>query len=279
MYFLHYPTGGFGHYMLQMTSICFDSVFCPQKESTFSNTGNSHAYPLHYKTWLFGGEYECTPLHNFNDLNSICLIDSGIRYDNLDYVFKKYPDARVIRMCIDDTSRSIVNQTCKLKGEESTWSYYSELNWERREQFTFQYHFADKNPDYFLNNFKPDDRCINLNISDLIFNVNKVLDQLSLEFGGYDYLKFTELHSKFIVANEKYARAISLVKRVNNALEHNYDFKIDPNYYSLHDQGYLNYWLEKQYNIIIPPLDYKDWFYTIDDIKKMIQNEKNIVNN
>jgi len=273
MYFLHYPSGGFGHYMLQMLSICFDSVFCPQVEAEFSNDGNSHSYPLHYKTWLHRKEFDIIPFHNFGNFHSICLIDSGIDDDDLNYVFEKYPDALVIRMCIDTNSKSIVNQTCKFKAERSEWDFYSDLDWERREQFTIAYHYAEKNPDYFLNNFQPDSRCINIKISDLFLNTERLLGQLTSEFGNCDYTKFNMVHSKFLQANEKHARGMTLVNRVTEALQSGADFDIDPNDYSLHDQGYLIFCLERQYNISeIPPYDYRDWFSSMTDIRKCLSS-------
>ena len=272
MYFLHYPSGGFGHYMLQMMSICFDSVYCPQTEITFSEDGNSHSYPLHHKTWFHREKFSVVPLYDFGDLHSICLIDSGITDDDLDYVFEKFPDARVIRMCLDTNSKSIINQTCKFKAERSEWDFYSDLDWERREQFTLVYHHADKNPGYFLNNFQPDSRCINITISDLFFNTERLLDQLTSEFGNCNYTKFNMVHNNFLQANEKYAKGMILVNQVTEALRSDVDFDIDPNDYSLHDQGYLIYWLEKQYNINeIPPYDYRDWFSSMTDIRTCLK--------
>ena len=117
MYYIHYPSGGFGHFMLQMPSICFDDVFCPQETSTFSSTGNSHDYPLHCKTWLLSAPFIKENYYDFKNKKSICLIDSGIH----DAIHRGTENT--IRMCIDEHARSIVFQTCKEKAEQLNFNF------------------------------------------------------------------------------------------------------------------------------------------------------------
>ena len=265
MYFVHYPSGGFGHYMLQMISICFEDAFCPQEEVVFSKKGTSHSYPLHCRTWYNDQEtYVKENYYDFQGKKSICLIDSGIT-NSID---KGMPNT--IRMCIDDSAKSIVYQTCREKAEQLTFDFNLD-DYEIREQFSLAYHFSDKKVDHYLNLWKPVDNVTNLKISDLFFNPQNIIDSLTPHFGKCNFNKFEDLHTNFKIANKKYYKAQDLVNKVKHALDNNLDFEFDKNY-TLHDQGYLIYWLEKYYNIKeIPPYDYKNWFTNTQDIKHCLK--------
>jgi hypothetical protein len=268
MYYIHYPSGGFGHFILQMSSICFDDVFCPQETSTFSGTGNSHSYPLHCKTWFLNNPFIKENYYDFKDKKSICLIDSGID----DY--KDRGMKNTIRMCIDKDARSIVYQTCREKAERLDFNFDLE-EYQIREQFSLAYHHIDKNPNFYLNVWDKTSTTTNINISDLFFNPIRVITQLEPHFGKCNRGKFWNLWNEFITANYKYYQAQHLVNRVKYALEADFDFEFTKNY-SLHDQGYLVYWLEKQYNIQeIPPYDYKHWFKNTQEVRQMINEITN----
>ena len=43
---------------------------------------------------------------------------------------------------------------------------------------------------------------------------------------------------------------------------------------SLHDQGYINYRIEKKFNIVIPVYDYRNWFNSTNDIAEMVHKLK-----
>ena len=267
MYYIHYPSGGFGHFMLQMCSICFDEVFCPQEHSTFSDNGNSHAYPLHWKTWFHNEPYEKKAFYNFANKKSICLIDSGIDND----ADRNMPNT--IRMCIDNCARSIVFQTCREKAEHSTIDINdTNQEWEIREKYTLLYHHTDQNNNFYLSGWQPVEGCTNINISDLFFDPEKIIKQLTPHFGKCNMSKFWSLWNDFVAANNKYYKAQQLVNRVNAALDNGTDFEFNENY-SLHDQGYLIYWLEKCYNIDeIPTYDYRNWFKNTQEVRTCLNS-------
>jgi len=267
MYYIHYPSGGFGHFMVQMASICFEDVFCPQEYSTFGKDGNSHSYPLHYRTWSHLDpvyvEKKYYDIGKPGDKIGICLIDSGI-HDDKD---KGFPNT--IKMCIDDWARSIVFQTCKEKAELSNFDFVGE-DYEIREQFSLAYHNAD--PNFCINKWQPTDFTININISDLFFNPTRIIAQLTPHFGYCNHGKFWTLWNEFCEANKKYYQAQHLVNRVSFALQSNFDFEFTKEY-TLHDQGYLIYWLERQYNIKeIPPYDYRHWFKNTQEIRDCLNS-------
>ena len=264
MHYIHYPSGGFGHFMLQMSSICFDDVFCPQEQTTFSKTGNSHSYPLHYKTWLHSNPFSVIKYYDFQDKKSICLIDSGINDD------KDRGVENTIRMCIDEKAKSIISQTCREKAEALILNESGEI-YQQREKFSLFYHHMDQNSNFYLNNFQPVENVTNINISDLFFNPQRLIKQLEKHFGKCDYKKFYSIWRKFIKSNQKYFQAEKLASRVKRALEENIDFEIKDKY-TLHDQGYLIYYLEKIYNIKeIPPYDCRNWFKNTQEIRTCLK--------
>jgi hypothetical protein len=72
------------------------------------------------------------------------------------------------------------------------------------------------------------------------------------------------------MANSKYYNAQKVSQEILRALNDGSDFIIPP--CSLHDQGYINYCIEKEFNLKeIAPFDYKDWFKTVDDIRQMLK--------
>lgn len=265
MYYIHFPSGGFGHYMLQMMSICFEDVFCPKQEHSFKPDGTSHDYPVHYATWKTD-PYTLSPLHDFGMKKGLVLIDSGIDND----VDKRLP--QTVRMCIDRRARSIVYQTCREKAQNSEFVLEG-ADWEIREQFTKVYHHADANQDFYLCGWQPVENRININISDLFFNPLQVNQQLVPLFGKFDRGKFWTIWNDFIQANRKYYWAEHTATRMLTALRNNYNFDLLE--CSLHDQGYLNYCIEKHYGVEIPAYDYRTWFTNTQDIRNMIHEITN----
>ena len=273
MYFLHYPAGGFGHYMLSLISIGFENSFCPTSNIVFSKNGNSHLYPKHFKSWIhFSENFSLIKNFNFQNKIPVCLVDSGINQDSPDLIFKKFKGARIIRMCIDKNARSIVSQTCQEKAQSKPYNFYSSLDWEKREEFSLWYHYMDQNIDYYTNNFKPDDRCININISDLFLNFENIISSLENLFGKRNLDLINKLHNEFLLKNKKYFLAEKTWLDIDYALDNNIDFELKENY-SLHDQGYINYQLEKKFNLIeIPPYSYREWFKNTQEIRHCLKS-------
>ena len=258
---MHYPSGGFGNYINVLVSMCFNAIDTPEKDFKFSADGNSHDFPK--STWY---HYEDN-IKLFRD--DILLVDSGIDKDYIEPITERFPNSPIIRMCIDEQSKSIVTQTCRYKAEGKQFIFDGEW-WEKREQYTLMYHYGKENNDYYINNFKPLDGCTNINISDLFVNFDKVLGQLSTVVGSYDKDKAYELHNGFLESNNRYHKAEELVNIVQDALETKNHVKLDD--YSLHDQGYLLFWLERKYNIKeIPPYDYREWFKHTKEIETCLK--------
>lgn len=258
--------------MLSLISIGFNDSFCPSINSSFDNNGTSHRYPLHFRTWTyFSSNFELFENFNFENKIPVCLVDSGICNDSPDLIFKNFKDAKVIRMCIDKHAKSIVSQTCREKAEKISYKFYSNLEWEKREQFSLWYHYMDQTTDFYINNFKPDSRCINVNISDLFLNFENIISKLENLFGKRKSNSIKKLHKEFLLKNEKYFLAEKTWLDIEHALDNNIDFELKENY-TLHDQGYINYCLEKKFKLKeIPPYDYREWFKNTQEIRNCLK--------
>lgn len=259
--------------MLSLISIGFENSFCPSEDNVFSDNGNSHSYPKHFKTWsYFSEDFKLIKNFNFQNKIPVCLVDSGITQDSPDLIFEKFKEAKVIRMCIDQNARSIVSQTCQEKAQNKPYNFYSDLDWEKRERFSIWYHYMDQNTDYYTNNFKPDSRCININISDLFLNFENIISNLENLFGKRKFNLINKLHDEFLLKNKKYFLAEKTWLDIEYALDNNIDSELKENY-SLHDQGYVNYCLEKKFNLKeIPPYDYRDWFKNTQEIRHCLKS-------
>ena len=257
---IHYPSGGFGNYINVLVSLCFASTDLIDFNFKFSETGNSHKFPR--KIWT---QYDKIS----GDRTDVILVDSGIDKDYIEPILERFPGSPIIRMCIDSRSKSVVTQTCKYKAERKQFIVEGE-DWEKRELFTLMYHHINQTPDFYINNFTPLPECVNINISYLFRNFDRVLEQLSSVFGEYDREKALGLHTDFLSANARYNTAEELVDRVSQALETKNHVELGN--YSLHDQGYLFFWLERKYNIKeIPPYDYREWFKHTKEIETCLK--------
>ena len=84
----------------------------------------------------------------------------------------------------------------------------------------------------------------------------------------------------WFTANEKYFNVYFRSKLILTALENKENIDIS-HITDLHEQGYINYCIEQQYNIEIPVYDYRYWFQSTEQIQQAINkiNEKNLISN
>ena len=257
-----YPSGGFGHFIAALLSRSFDSVFDRGGEFLLDSKGTSHQYPLHYSKWRHRDpSFELQPKFDFGDKHSVLLVDSG--FDNSsDVIFSKIEAPFIIRLCIDDRAKSIVHQTCKIKAENSLFNLNGN-DWEERELFTLTYHHIDNNHDYYLNTFSPGSDFFEINISDLFFNFESVKHRLAEVFGQPNN-NIDLMHQQMVQSNIDFIKAEKLVNSFEQSKPINW------NEYSIHEQGFFNYWIEKTHNIEIPVFDYKDWFSSYEDVHELL---------
>lgn len=286
---IHYPSGGFGHYMNALLTTCSHEFHVPSADVEFSSSGDSHAFELNAAKWTRDLEtyvFEPAEWAQGSHKRHIVLVDLGIDNDSHSTVRTRFPNNQLIRMCIDRDARSIVNQTCRFKAErQEEFDFLADNDWERREEVSKMYHYCDSNPDYYLNNFQPvvnDDLVLNLPISWLFFNFEPLLKRIESFLDIYIHReKANALHQQFMQGNSRYAQAVVWSRTVMNSLNSGGNTSLD-SCSNLHDQGFINYVLEQHYELKeIPPWDYRDWFKNTEQIAQAIErlkNEKETVN-
>lgn len=276
---IHYPSGGFGHFLYGVIATCTDGVFCrPESEIEFSPAGDSHALSLGVTKWIgYSPDFEFIIKDWAKNVagTHILLVDSYINQDDFSILRSRFPTNRVIRLCIDHRAVPIVHQTCEQKAEKGTKvDVYAETHWESRELVSLRYHYADQHPDdFYLRNFKPviDGNTINIPISWFAYHFDQLLDTVEnfIEV-KFNREKTTQVYCEFIQANKKYFMGPIWADRVLDSLRtgSNIDLSECTSFY---DQGYVNYCLEREFNLReIPPYTYKDWFKDTNHIRQML---------
>ena len=247
-----------------------------------SALGNSHAcnrYTAMYSNSDNDANYVYIPKISINPHDEIILVlcDNGVDHDDNDTMVKIFPNAKIARMVIDDNvipviyhRNRIVNaaQMASVGFDTNTriklyWDNFTE-DYAVREYHTLSYHS-------WALVWQPMDSTINVSIEDLILNpymtIVDLAKSLKLTIRNPSLLQnvVTQWHN----ANCSYFSVYHNTKMVLSSL--NDDIDVDISHITdLHEQGYINFRLEKKYNIIIPVYDYKDWFRTTNDIREMI---------
>jgi hypothetical protein len=275
---IHYPSGGFGHFMNVLLSVCSRSFYVANRAVEFSPSGDSHAFELSAKKWTHDQtDYVFSPADwaTGQDLRHIVLVDLGINNDCHRTVRKQFPKNQLVRMCIDPAARSIINQTCLFKAQKQTeFNFVHQHAWQQREEISKQYHYCDANSEYYLNKFQPiADDCytLNLPISWLFFSFELLLTNLETFLGIIvNRTSATVLHQQFLKNNQCYAQANIWAQTVLDSLESEQHVSL-ADCTNIHDQGFVNYTIEKQFSLEeIPPYDYQDWFTNTQQIAQAI---------
>lgn len=280
---IHYPSGGFGHFIYGLLASCTNGVFCqPDSHLSFSDNGDSHALPLSVAKWMkFEPDFEfvVSDWAKNSHLRHILLVDSAITNGDFAPLRARFPENKVVRLCIDYEAVPIIHQTCESKAHGKTIEdQHSSIPWEQREMISLRYHFADRNPtEFYLRNFKPviDEFTLNLPISWIAYNFDLLLDSLE-EFLGesIDRITANTLHQKFLVYNQKYFMGPIWAKRILDSLRDGSNINLSE-CTSLYDQGYVNYRIEREFNLEeIPPYTYQNWFKDTDSIRSMLGIKK-----
>lgn len=287
---ISYPSGGFGNFLYHvLTEHADQTVKIENSNFEFSVTGDSHGTKKY--TNVYQNNYDSyssilPPYLDITDKKILVLCDNGIDNDSYDQPRQLFPNATIVRIVINPLLRPVVYQTCVVKAMRSTVilevKNHVNENWsDSHEDFAVREHFT-----LFYHNwpFKWDknDDCINLDLEFLItdpFNaIAWLVNQLKMQIVHEHILKKTL--ETWMHENKRYFQIYHTCKKINHALDYHQD--LDLNYItSLHDQGYINYWVEQKYNITIPVYDCKSWFKNTNELQSVILklNEKNNLNN
>jgi|688.fasta_scaffold10387_3 hypothetical protein len=285
---ISYPSGGFGNFLYYILSeFASQTVKLSDNKLTFSKDGNSHSIVMYTNTYFmdpdeFQLHCDIDPMNN----KVVVLCDNGINNDSYDKINVTFPNARIVRIVIDPAVRPIIYQTCIIKavGQDfnTNHSQHVKNNWSDaaedyaiRENFTLLYH----NWSY---GWEPSELAINLSFEQLLIQpidtIKELINQLDMQLVNEARLKL--VIDDWYIANAKYFNVYSYTNLILTALENKENIDIS-HIVDLHEQGYINYCIEKQYNIEIPVYDYRNWFQSTEQIQQAIIeiNEKDLISN
>lgn len=276
---IQYPSGGFGHFIYGLITTCTSGVFCRADiDLQISKSGDSHALQLSVDKWIGlspNFEFVISDWAKDSPKTHVLLVDSSISNNEFTTVRQRFPSNPIIRMCIDYRAMPIVHQTCEHKaGGATDLDVYSAVTWESREMVSLRYHYADQHPsEFYLRNFKPvvDHNTINIPISWVAYNFELLLDTLEKFIDTkFDRKKTSKIHEEFVNANKKYFMGPIWAERIIESLYTGSNISLT-DCTSFYDQGYVNYRIEREFNLKeIPPYTFRDWFKDTDEIRKML---------
>jgi len=273
MILISYPSGGFGNFIFHVLTECADNTYKPDNKSfQFDLNGNSHATKKYTPVFFHDNPNYKIQLPETNK-ESLILCDNGINNDEYVLVNKIFNNPTIIRMVIDEPVRPVIYKTCVIKAQKSRLideslsrvlaNWGTQEDYAIRENFTLLYHNWP---------FKWDSKpgCINVSIAKLIANPSETLTDLIANINGtvLDVRQLTDLCGKWADANKLYFSILTEWQNIESALNNGTNYKL--NVADLHDQGYINYCIERKYNITIPVFDYKDWFVDTNHIRTLL---------
>ena len=283
---ISYPSGGFGNFLYYVLSeFAKETVKVSNSKFHFSKTGNSHSVYVYTNSYYHDPEiYDNSITVNTEANRILVLCDNGINNDSYTKINKIFPNAKKLRIVIDDNARPVIYKTLNNKAVEFNHHDVNidqiRQNW-KEDEFPFLPYCVRENFTLLYRNWPfawhSDDSCINVSMEQLITNPCQTLldaiERLNLTAQNVESLK--ELCDKWLSENLKYIDIYNSWKIIDQA---NYDVSLT-HIDDLHDQGYINYRIEKKFNIEIKVYDYRDWFATTGDIIRMIEYEKDLIVN
>jgi len=273
---ISYPSGGFGNFLYHaLTEHSSNTAKALNSEFKFNSAGNSHQTQKYTKVY-FNDPAEYDTIISDYIKTTLILCDNVRNIHSYRNVRKIFPTAQIVRATISEAARPIVYQTCIIKASQSCvlsetadivksgWTD-SEQDYAARENFTLLYH-------NWMFNWEPIDNVINVNIEQLVLDPVQTLCNLIVQLGGQVVNKvgLVELCQQWNKVNLIYFEVYFNWIKIEQALDSNNHIDVS-NITSLHEQGYLNYCIEKKFNVIIPVYDYRNWFNTTSDIIEMVK--------
>lgn len=283
---ISYPSGGFGHFLYYvLTNHAGDTVKLDNNIFVISDNGDCHNSKKYTNTYQDSNSYEPT-IDDVDTKNKkiLVLCDNGILNDSYERVNKVFPRAQIVRTVITDKVKPIIYQTCVAKAmltdtvtetkahRDANWSD-AEEPYAIRENFTLLYH------NWPFNAWAANNQCINVSLESLITDTFNTIKLLVTDL-GMEIINDSILHTiikNWRNKNNQYFKIYYTWKEIEQALTHYQNMDLS-GITDLHDQGYINYRLEKIFNVTIPVYDYKDWFKDTNELITKI-NEIKYINN
>jgi hypothetical protein len=283
MILISYPSGGFGNFLYYYLTEFSNNTYKPGNNNfDFDLLGTSHNTKKYTPIYFHDPDNYKFILPKTN-LECLILCDNGINNDSYEKIDKTFPEAKIIRVIIDDAVRPVIYKTCVTKAQRSTtvietndqvfsnWPDASE-DYAKRENFTLLYH-------NWPFKWQKNSKCINVSLENLIVDTANTIKSIISAIGGkpINLSTFIDTCERWKIANNNYFAIYWHWQQIEDALDKNLDIDLS-NIIDLHDQGYINYCIEKKFNCIIPVYDYRNWFKNTKEIKIFL-NETNNINN
>lgn len=279
-----YPPGGYGYFLnYVMTHYFNETIKIDKTKNLFDSVGTTHNQ-LKYTNpvWISNiKNYQLTISVPYSCDEKILLLLEGnngndkIENHNIyNRLSQKFPNAQIVKSFIDPPAIPVFHLT-SLKKTKYQFDHKKFKNvWEDpsadyaiREHWTLWYH---SNPFNFDATYK--DNFINIPLSNLITSPVKTLLELAKKLN----LSITNINELQLFCRNwqksqlDYFKILSTERRIKKCIENNINLDIS-NITDLHTQGYINYCIERDFNVIIPVYDYRNWFKSTNEIKEMVQ--------
>ena len=257
IFYVWYPSGGFGHYINAVITQYGHGFTRPNKTPVFSDNGDSHDMELVATKYFHDPEFyefEFDPA-----LNYCVLIDNGITNEGTK--FKKFfQDNNIIKVCYSDFTWPVVANTMIVKAAKSTLQselavdtdqWYSAEPWVQREKYFL---FLRDHP--LRKAWKPESKYDTIMVDDLL-NYNKFYNSLPLNLNNFE-----SLHQNWWEANKQYFLPILTAQKILKGQFEPVD--------DIWTQAVVYYQIWCQYGIEVPHNDYSNWFKNYNDIVIML---------
>lgn len=262
---ISYPSGGFGNFLyFVLTKFADRTVKIHNSNFEFSANGNSHATPKYTRSWLKDPDNYEIGFKCPEDKISLVLCDNGINNDGYDKLRLIFKDSTIVRVNIDYNTRPVIYQTCIIKAMQS------DINSENIERVgnswdTLEPYAIRENYTLFYHNWpfkwQPDPTTLNVSLEKLITQPAETIRWLISELGcnPIDHKELNNLCADWLLKNQQYFKIYHQWNKIESALQTKSNISLD-HITDLHDQGYINYRIEKMFNCVIPVYDFRDWF-------------------
>lgn len=277
---ISYPPGGFGHFVYHVLTHYFnETVKVADPSFTFAASGDAHASRKYAPIWNPRDSYKpyiSTQVNQHDRIVVLC--DHGWNHSSVQDIWRDFPSAHVVRMVIDEDAEPVIYHTYINKTGQTfdhaqqVAQHWPEANeaWAQRENFTLWYR---SRPFVFAPVMHP--RATNLAISQLLMSPAESFLALSRDLGltVSDPNGLVSFCRKWLTSQQQYCNIFLMWRKIINALDNDINLDLG-SIQDLHDQGYINYRVERRYNIEIPVNDYRDWFANTDELREMIQQQQ-----
>lgn len=272
---ISYPSGGFGNFLFHVLTEFSDNTYKPNNDKfSFSALGNSHSTKKYTPVYFHDPESYSIQRPN-TDKKVLVLCDNGMN-DSYTKLRQFLPAATILKVVISEKIRPVIYQTLVIKAMRSDLLTINENfiknNWVDyyqpyavREFFKLMYH-------NWHWGWNPDPTTISINLESLItepiFTIKEIIKSIDGNVINQD--KLILLCNDWMNINKTYFQIYYDWQKIEMALDKNYDLDIS-HIQDLHHQGYIDYSLEKKYDIVIPVYDYRNWFTSTTHIQNTIK--------